>query len=79
MVHKSPLCVFVNGKEYTVANVDPTLSLNLWLRQELCLTGTKWMCNEGGCGSCVVLLQYPGQKPKAVNSVSCVCHLMMTR
>ena len=60
---------FVNKRKYEVSNVDPTLSLNLWLRQEACLTGTKWMCNEGGCGSCAVLMQYPGQIVQVVNSV----------
>ena len=67
---ENAICLHVNGRNYIVSDVDPTLSLNLWLRHEACLTGTKWMCNEGGCGSCVVLMQYPGQAAQAVNSVS---------
>jgi len=69
MVNENLIIFYVNGKKHTLSSVDPTLSLNLWLRQEACLTGTKWMCNEGGCGSCMVLLQCPGQATKAVNSV----------
>ena len=70
------LSFFVNGKKYTLCDFDPTFSLNYWLRNEAGLTGTKLMCNEGGCGSCVVLLQYPSQKPKIVNSVSaCVLEI----
>ena len=69
MIDVCPIVLFVNRKKYEVFNADPTLLLNYWLRKEACLMGSKSMCNEGGCGSCVVLLQFPGEKPKAVNSV----------
>ncbi len=46
----------VNGSEYEVA-VSATATLAEVLRDELGLTGTKIMCNEGECGACTVLLQ----------------------
>ena len=64
---------YVNGKTYTVNNVGPTDVLNSWLRLQPGLTGTKSMCFEGGCGSCVVALQRPAEKIIAVNSVSESC------
>ena len=63
---------YVNGKSYTVNNVQPTQVLNSWLRAQPGLTGTKSMCYEGGCGSCVVALQRPSENVIAVNSVSFV-------
>ena len=63
---------FVNGKSYSVSNVEPTEVLNSWLRAQPGLTGTKSMCYEGGCGSCVVALQRPSEDVIAVNSVSIV-------
>ncbi|XP_055692709.1 uncharacterized protein LOC129795453 [Lutzomyia longipalpis] len=32
-------------------------SLNTYLRSWLCLTGTKFMCQEGGCGCCIVTIR----------------------
>uniref|UniRef100_A0A1B0GL14 Xanthine dehydrogenase n=2 Tax=Lutzomyia longipalpis TaxID=7200 RepID=A0A1B0GL14_LUTLO len=32
-------------------------SLNTYLRTRLCLTGTKFMCQEGGCGCCIVTIR----------------------
>ena len=44
----------LNGKEVQVATGDRML---LWvLRSELNLTGTKFSCGEGFCGSCTVLV-----------------------
>ena len=70
MSSKSSISFSVNFSQYTVSIVDPKTSLNSWLRSQAGLTGTKWMCGEGGCGSCMVLLQHPLKTPKAVNSVS---------
>ena len=39
-----------------VNNPEVGTSLNSWLRSCVELTGTKAMCKEGGCGSCVVML-----------------------
>ncbi|XP_061428611.1 LOW QUALITY PROTEIN: xanthine dehydrogenase-like [Lethenteron reissneri] len=48
----------VNGKDYTVENPDPRTTLSEFLRGTLRLSGTKVMCHEGGCGCCVVTVQY---------------------
>jgi aerobic-type carbon monoxide dehydrogenase small subunit (CoxS/CutS family) len=47
--------VKVNGGLHEVAG-DPTRPLLLVLRADLGLTGTKYGCGEGQCGSCTVLL-----------------------
>lgn len=44
----------VNGKQHTITNPDPSMSLNEWIRNQPGLQGTKVMCHEGGCGCCVV-------------------------
>lgn len=49
-------------------------TLNSFIRNNAKLTGTKFMCLEGGCGACVVALQGPHPVSKnvqtwAVNSV----------
>ncbi|KAK4872289.1 hypothetical protein RN001_016413 [Aquatica leii] len=47
---------FVKDEEHTVETEDlpPETTLNQYLREKLNLTGTKYMCLEGGCGACVV-------------------------
>ncbi len=45
----------VNGKMYTV-DVNPYDSLNKVLRERIGLTGTKRGCDQGGCGSCTVMV-----------------------
>jgi aerobic-type carbon monoxide dehydrogenase small subunit (CoxS/CutS family) len=45
----------VNGKRYSV-RYSPDTPLLYVLRDELGLTGTKYGCGEGMCGSCTVLL-----------------------
>ncbi|GAB0087782.1 hypothetical protein DMENIID0001_021290 [Sergentomyia squamirostris] len=49
----------VNGEECRISpkEVAPDMSLNMFLRTRLYLTGTKFMCQEGGCGCCIVTLQ----------------------
>ncbi|CAH1997051.1 unnamed protein product [Acanthoscelides obtectus] len=49
----------VSGVEYTVntADVAPEMTLNTYLRDVMNLTGTKRMCLEGGCGSCIVAVE----------------------
>jgi aerobic carbon-monoxide dehydrogenase small subunit len=44
----------VNNSKYS--EYDPDKQLAAWLREELCLTGTKIGCNIGVCGSCTVLV-----------------------
>jgi aerobic-type carbon monoxide dehydrogenase small subunit (CoxS/CutS family) len=45
----------INGKMYPV-NYPPETPLLYVLRDELGLTGTKYGCGEGQCGSCTVLI-----------------------
>ncbi|KAL7051324.1 hypothetical protein ACKWTF_004429 [Chironomus riparius] len=65
----------INGHEYTVSpsTVSLDTSLNSFIRNNAKLTGTKFMCLEGGCGACIVTLtgRHPVTKEKhswAVNS-----------
>ncbi|KAJ9577828.1 hypothetical protein L9F63_025311, partial [Diploptera punctata] len=56
-------------------NVPPDTSLNSFIRNYANLRGTKAMCHEGGCGSCIVAVtsQHPVKEQAltyAVNSVS---------
>jgi xanthine dehydrogenase/oxidase len=48
----------VQDVEYTVKvdDVTPSTTHNSYIRDTLQLTGTKALCFEGGCGSCVVVL-----------------------
>lgn len=58
----------VNAKD-----IPPSTTLNSYLRENLHLTGTKFMCLEGGCGSCIVAVEETVNGNKnvfAVNSVS---------
>jgi carbon-monoxide dehydrogenase small subunit len=52
---KKEMILNVNGIDYEL-KVDITATLAEVLREELGLTGTKTMCNEGECGSCTVLI-----------------------
>ncbi|KAH8327480.1 hypothetical protein KR074_004615 [Drosophila pseudoananassae] len=49
----------VNGFPYEVEAADfaPDITLNAFLREHLHLTATKYMCLEGGCGSCVCVIR----------------------
>ncbi|XP_072949512.1 xanthine dehydrogenase/oxidase-like [Epargyreus clarus] len=50
----------VNGTQCSVGHeVDSDVSLNDYLRCRLHLPGTKYMCKEGGCGSCIVSVVAP--------------------
>ena len=55
------------------SQVPGTLSLSTYLREHLMLTGTKVMCNQAGCGACVVTAAVPDgvgkSKTISVNSV----------
>jgi aerobic-type carbon monoxide dehydrogenase small subunit (CoxS/CutS family) len=52
---KSTVTLTVNGKTQVI-ETDPKRTLLDVLREELGLTGTKYGCGEGRCGSCTVLL-----------------------
>jgi isoquinoline 1-oxidoreductase alpha subunit len=49
------LTLTINGKKHSL-DVEPDMPLLWALRDELNLTGTKYGCGIGQCGSCTVLL-----------------------
>ena len=55
----------LNGKK-TEITVDPTLTLLWVLRDQFGLTGTKYGCGEGHCGSCTVLIENEAYQSCAV-------------
>jgi abscisic-aldehyde oxidase len=52
----SSITFAVNGEVVTVANPDPSVTLNDYIRTQTPFTGTKLACGEGGCGACAVML-----------------------
>lgn len=71
----------VNGERISLSGseVNPSTSLNDYLRDHLGLVGTKAMCHEGGCGACVVsaTITHPSSKEKQIISVnSCLVHIL---
>ncbi|GAB0096601.1 hypothetical protein DMENIID0001_121300 [Sergentomyia squamirostris] len=58
----------VNGEEcrISIEDVAPDMSLNMYLRTRLCLMGAKFMCQEGGCGCCIVSIE--GKHPVSGDS-----------
>ncbi|MEA3340669.1 MAG: molybdopterin cofactor-binding domain-containing protein, partial [Chloroflexota bacterium] len=49
------ICFSVNGQEIKT-QIDPEMSLLVFLRNEMGLTGTKDGCSEGTCGACTVIV-----------------------
>ncbi|XP_045773781.1 xanthine dehydrogenase 1-like [Maniola jurtina] len=60
----------VNGITHSVgSDVSSTTTLLEYLRRDLGLHGTKYMCLEGGCGACIVsATKSHGEAPQGVNS-----------
>ncbi len=46
----------LNGEVISVRNIDPSLTLLQYLRENLYLSGTKEGCAEGDCGACTVVI-----------------------
>ncbi|XP_021929641.1 indole-3-acetaldehyde oxidase-like [Zootermopsis nevadensis] len=54
----SEITFTINEKKYTVSgDIPPGTSLNTYIRNHANLRGTKVMCHEGGCGSCIVAVR----------------------
>ncbi|XP_048729395.2 xanthine dehydrogenase-like isoform X2 [Ostrea edulis] len=55
---QSSITLTINGKSYTVGSeYSGSSSLNSFLRESRISTGTKYMCREGGCGTCLVQVE----------------------
>ena len=74
---KSSVSFRINGTSVTVKNVNLLLTLNEWLRAQPGLAGTKKMCGEGGCGSCVVAATTvnPATQKEITIAINSVCKL----
>ena len=66
---------FIVGTE-----VDANTRLVHFIREEAGLTGTKYTCNQGGCGACVVTAKVPlpnsETKTISINAVSFIVYLV---
>ncbi|CAB3227927.1 unnamed protein product [Arctia plantaginis] len=59
----------VNGANYKVGGeVSSHVTLLDYIRYDLDLKGTKYMCREAGCGACIVNVKNPSGASYAVNS-----------
>lgn len=54
--------ITVNGREYPLSAEELELTLLEYLRERLELTGTKYGCGVGACGSCTVLIDGAARK-----------------
>ncbi|XP_047998047.1 xanthine dehydrogenase-like [Leguminivora glycinivorella] len=70
----------INGKQHRVnGKFGPDVSLNEYIRNVADLRGTKAMCQEGGCGACVVSVRAampPTQEMKTFAVNSCLVSVL---
>ncbi|XP_064292368.1 uncharacterized protein LOC128674487 [Plodia interpunctella] len=70
----------INGKPYAVGGkYGPDVSLNEYIRSVADLRGTKVMCQEGGCGACVVAVRAslpPSNEMKIFSVNSCLVSVL---
>ncbi|XP_039301007.1 indole-3-acetaldehyde oxidase-like [Nilaparvata lugens] len=76
-VSENEVAFKINGKEYRASGLPIYITLNTFIRDHANLKGTKYMCEEGGCGACIVAATIPNPQTGksttiAVNSVSSV-------
>jgi len=62
----SKYTITVNNKKHTV-DADPGTPLLWVLRDNLGLTGTKYSCGEGICGSCTVQIEGKAERSCSIN------------
>ncbi|CAH1792847.1 unnamed protein product [Owenia fusiformis] len=70
------LVCYINGQKIVKENVRPETTLLQFLRQELCLSGTKLACGDGGCGSCTVMVSSYNPSSKLIRHYSVNACLM---
>ncbi|XP_022080344.1 xanthine dehydrogenase/oxidase-like [Acanthaster planci] len=64
------LLFFCNGKKVVDHHVDPEMTLLVYLRTKLRLTGSKLGCGEGGCGACTVMVSKYSPKDKTISHLA---------
>ncbi|XP_073407554.1 aldehyde oxidase-like isoform X2 [Dendrobates tinctorius] len=64
------LIFYVNGRKIIEEKADPEQMLLPYLRRKLNLTGTKYGCGEGGCGSCTVMISHTHPVSKKIHHYS---------
>jgi xanthine dehydrogenase YagT iron-sulfur-binding subunit len=74
---KVPVKLQVNGSFYTL-EVEPRRTLLDVLRDDLCLTGTKKVCDMGECGACTVLLDDKAVYSCLLLAIECEGHQILT-
>ncbi len=73
----APLAISINGKPY-FHDGDPAMPLLWFLRDRLRLTGTKYGCDDGGCGACSVLVDGKLARACAVPMSAAATHQVTT-
>jgi aerobic-type carbon monoxide dehydrogenase small subunit (CoxS/CutS family) len=68
----------INGRSYSVDEVDPSTPLLWVLRDRLGLTGTKYGCGIAQCGSCVVHLNGQAMRSCVLPVAACIGSEVLT-